>query len=256
MNHRDKVTQPRTWRFFAWTFLWSLPFYVWGVVAPVRGLPFGLPATAIMVIIPASAALMMARQENRLPWPGVSLAPHTQLSPGWLAFTLLCMPLATAIGALAMLASGVTLPPASWPTPLHLSLMVSAYVIGAVFEEIGWTGYATDPLIKRWGIPGTGLIIGAIWACWHVVPWWLGQGHSLYWVSGQVVLTVLMRVMMVWIFAHGGRSLALAILFHTSINVSYSLFPHEGSHYDPWAVLVGLAIVVLLTSILRRLWRG
>lgn len=43
-------------RFFAWVFAWSLPFYAWGIIWPVRGLPFGLPATVIMIVVPAAVA--------------------------------------------------------------------------------------------------------------------------------------------------------------------------------------------------------
>ena len=52
-----------------------------------------------------------------------------------------------------------------------------------------------------------------------------------------------MRVIMGWIYAYGGRSLFLAIVFHAMIDTSFSLFPNEGSHYDPLVIAAVLAIV-------------
>jgi hypothetical protein len=51
-----------------------------------------------------------------------------------------------------------------------------------------------------------------------------------------------------WIIARGGQSLFLAVVFHAMINVSYSLFPNQGSHYDPRVVASMLAVLSLLGS--------
>jgi uncharacterized protein len=62
-------------------------------------------------------------------------------------------------------------------------------------------------------------------------------------VIAQSIATVAMRVIMGWIYARGGRSLLLAILFHAMINTSYSLFPNGGSGYDP-AVMAGVLSII------------
>jgi hypothetical protein len=104
------------------------------------------------------------------------------------------------------------------------------------------------------GVLGAGLSIGTVWAIWHIVPWWLGQGHAIWWVLGQTLATIAMRVTMVWIYARGGQSLALAILFHAMINTSYSLFPNQGSHYNPLVIAAILAMTVSVIAAIDSLW--
>jgi membrane protease YdiL (CAAX protease family) len=170
----------------------------------------------------------------------------------WAVFSILCMPLVSVIAYAAMRALAL-------PTPGAVSIafaqapgIFAIYFFGAVFEEIGWTGYATERLQQRESILRSGLTIGAFWAAWHIVPWWIGQQHTFYWVIGQSIATILMRVIMGWIYANGGKSLFLAIVFHAMINTSYSLFPNAGSHYDPLILAAVLAIVIGVLN--RSLW--
>jgi membrane protease YdiL (CAAX protease family) len=43
-------------------------------------------------------------------------------------------------------------------------VLFASFFLGAILEEIGWTGYATGPLQERYGVFRAGLIIGAVWA--------------------------------------------------------------------------------------------
>jgi CAAX protease family protein len=141
------------------------------------------------------------------------------------------------------------LPPCEPASGGQVALAFSVFAAGAVFEEIGWTGYATSALQRRHGIFKAGCMLGAVWALWHVVPWWLHQGHTAGWVIAQGLASVAMRVIMGWLYARGGRSLFLAILFHATINTTYSLFPNGGSAYDPaimaWVLWLGIGAVGL-----------
>lgn len=244
--------RPRPFRFFVWVLLLSVPFYIWGVFWPVHGLPFGLPATAaVMIFLPAAVATIQAyREQGRAAaanlWRRVFDIGRIK-SAQWFWIASLCMPAASVLAYGIMHFFQMPLPAAP-EVPLLLILPVSAlYFFGAIFEEIGWTAYATEPLQSEFGILGAALIIGSIWAGWHIVPWWLGQGHPLWWVASQAALTVEMRIVMGWIYARGGKSLFLAILFHAMINTSYSLFPNGGSHYNP-AVLASAVLLMALVA--------
>jgi uncharacterized protein len=144
------------------------------------------------------------------------------------------------------------LPPLAEVSLAWVPAVFALYFFGAIFEEIGWTGYATEPLQQQFGILGAGSIIGTVWAVWHVVPWWLGQCHPLWWVASEAVLTLELRIVMGWIYAKGGRSLLLAILFHAMINTAYSLFPDGGSHYNPAVTAAAVLLLAGLTPQLRR----
>jgi hypothetical protein len=53
---------------------------------------------------------------------------------------------------------------------------------------------------------------------------------------------------LVWLYNGSGRQVPVAVLFHTMINVTYVLFPVEGSHYDP--AVTGMIVAVLVVAML------
>jgi uncharacterized protein len=251
MGAKLQTKQPS--KFFVWVMALSTPFYMWGAIRPVRGLPFGLPATAVMVVLPAAVATILTRRNRGgdaawALWRRVGDVERIQ-STRWLAISLLCMPAVSLLGYAIMWVLRMPLPTVISVPLVRLPMIFAVFFVGAVLEEIGWTGYATEPLQQQSGILGAGITIGAVWALWHLVPWWLGQAHPLTWVCGQTLATIAMRIVMGWIYAFGGRSLLLAVLFHTMINTSYSLFPNGGSHYNPWAVAGPLIIIAGLIAL-------
>ena len=232
-------------RFLAWALLLSIPFHVWGVLWPVEGLPFRLPVSVIIIIIPAVVATVLTLRESgarRAVALWLRVADVRRIAgAGWPALALLTMPLASLLAFGIMRVFGLPLPKTIHVALAHAPALIAVFFVGAILEEIGWTGYATEPLQRRYGVAGAGLIIGGVWALWHVPAWWLAQGHTIPWVIGQSLATIAMRVIMGQIYAAGGRSLCLAILFHAMINVSWVLFPNDGSHYDPLIIAPILA---------------
>jgi membrane protease YdiL (CAAX protease family) len=242
---KDKSAAPRPVLFLASTLLLSIPFHVWSVLWPVEGLPFGLPIAVLMIILPAAVATVLTLREAGAQravelWLRIGDARRIA-GAGWLALALLTMPFASLLAFGIMRACSLPLPEtihvALWRAPV----LIAVFFCGAIFEEIGWTGYATEPLQRRYGVTGAGLIIGSVWALWHVPAWWLAQGHTIPWVVGQSVAAIAMRLIMGWIYAAGGRSLCLAVLFHAMNNVSWVLFPNGGSHFDPRVIAPILA---------------
>src|SRR5512145_473204 len=55
------------------------------------------------------------------------------------------------------------------------------------------------------------------------------------------------RILIVWLYNTSGRSVLVAVLFHTMINTSASLSPYTGSPAAPyvWTVFTALAAVVV-----------
>lgn len=102
--------------------------------------------------------------------------------------------------------------------------MVVAIAAG-VFEELGWTAFATPALRQRFGVVATGLLVGLPWAAWHVLPaWWLsgvvsGPLALLSYLLDPFLFLVGFRVLMVWVYDRT-QSLLLAMLMHTSLTAS------------------------------------
>jgi membrane protease YdiL (CAAX protease family) len=146
----------------------------------------------------------------------------------WYAVALLTAPLLSMAVLFALsLTSSEYLPTiltASDKASLLLLGIVGTFV-GGIFEELGWTGFATPTLLRRmrYGVLTTGLIVGVLWGVVHLPVYYWGASGDL---SGPLLLAVVVanvlawfppyRVLMVWVYERTGESLLLAMLMHGS----------------------------------------
>ncbi len=128
--------------------------------------------------------------------------------------------------------------------------LLLVFFVGALGEELGWSGYAIDPLQDRWGAFRASILLGLVLAAWHLVPL-LQADRPPTWIAWWCVSTVASRVLYTWLYNNTGKSIFGAALFHAMSNVSWQLFPIRGSHYDPR--LTGL-VVTVTTAIITVLW--
>ena len=233
----------------------SVPFWLVGALTGGELLP-GLPVSGLMAVCPVLAALALVYRDER----GTGVArllkrslDYDRVRPrSWFIVIALLAPAMTVATYWIMRWLGSPLPPpriSPWST---IGMTVGFLAFGLA-EELGWTGYATEPLQARYGALGAALALGVVWAAWHVVP--LIQAHRAPgWIAGWSVGTVGNRVIMVWLFNKAGRSVFAAALYHDMLNVSWQLFPNEGSHYDPRVSGLVIAAVAALVAVpaLRR----
>lgn len=133
---------------------------------------------------------------------------------------------------------------------IEISIFFILYFIGAMGEEIGWSGFATEPLQNKFGTLKASVILGSVWAIWHIVPY-IQMSKTATWILLQCLSTVLLRVIMFWIFNNTGKSVFAMILFHTTINLSPYLIPNNGVNFEPIVLLLAL---LLLTVLISYLW--
>jgi membrane protease YdiL (CAAX protease family) len=149
----------------------------------------------------------------------------------WYAGALLTAPLVfVAVHTVLSLTSPVYLPglvTTSDRAPFVLMGMGAALFVG-LFEELGWTGFAIPRLRERYRVMTVGLIVGVLWALWHLafIRIWpivaLAEGlplGSFLATAGVFVLVGQLpayRVLMVWVYDRTG-SLLVAILMHASL---------------------------------------
>ena len=112
-------------------------------------------------------------------------------------------------------------------------------------------GYAVDPLQERQSALTTSIVLGSVWGIFHVVPD-IQAHHGLAWIAWQHgVYAVALRILIVWLYNNTGKSVFASIFVHDTDNVSWSLFPNYGSHYDP---TVTGAITAIAAVIVTFLW--
>jgi membrane protease YdiL (CAAX protease family) len=116
-------------------------------------------------------------------------------------------------------------------SPLFLGLAGGLAV--AVFEELGWTGFAMPRLLARHGVLGTGLIMGVLWGTWHF-PLFAGNAALAEGFPPVLLMAALLfawlvpyRVLMVWLYDRT-RSVLMVMLMHLPIVVGAYVFMDEG----------------------------
>jgi membrane protease YdiL (CAAX protease family) len=138
------------------------------------------------------------------------------VAPGWLTIALLTSPallLLTLLG-FATLAGPVFTPGFQWK-------LFGVGLVAGSFEEIGWTGFATPRLLARHRLGKAGLILGVIWAVWHLLVDFrynfgaMGVVWPLEFAVVYLATLTPYRMLMTWVFARS-QSLLIAILMHAS----------------------------------------
>jgi len=237
--------------FFALVYVLTIPFWLLGSATGLELLP-KLPIAALAVVCPMLAAAILEYRRAGAS-AVVALLKRTVdfrriASPVWFAPILLLMPAIMLASYLGMWAMGWPLPPFELHFAQAVALLLLFFVSG-VAEELGWSGYAIDPLQSRYGALNGALIIGVVWAAWHFIPL-LQADRAPLWIAAWTLGTLALRVLTVWIYNNTGGSVFAASLFHAMCNLSWQLFPISGSAYDarvtgPLEALAALVVVAI-----------
>ena len=228
-------------------FVLSLPFWLAGILTSFQLLP-ALPISALGFLCPVIAATIMVYREKRAAGVKELLKRAFDFkrvkAPIWYVPTFLLMPGIMVLSYVVMRLQGVPLPAPQFSIGMILALF-AVFFIGALGEELGWSGYVIDPLQKRFGALWAALLLGVVWAIWHYIP--LLEAHrSLEFIAWWSLGTVAARVIIVWLYNHTGRSVFIAALFHTMVNLTWQVFPVNGSYYDPRVTGLITAIVAVI----------
>jgi hypothetical protein len=224
--------------FFALLFASSVPFWLAGIVAErflPKDRPVNLPFSALMAFNPMLVALYLTYRESG--GAGVKALLRKPFDYWKIQNKRWYLPIFLTMPAIMLLEYGIT----QWTdhpirdSQVHFEMtpvFFAVFFVAAIGEELGWQGYVFDPLEEHWGALGAALIIGLVWAAWHIIPNYQA-GHNTDWVVWQFINTVALRVLIVWLYRNTNRSVFAAVAFHAMVNVSNFLYPNYGSHYDP-----------------------
>lgn len=128
-------------------------------------------------------------------------------------------------------------------------------VFGPIPEELGWRGYALDRLQGRFDALISSLILGAVWAMWHLPLFFIrgtyqhsevGLGSAWFWLF--VVNLIAGSILYTWVYNNTQRSILSAILFHFTTNAAGEMLPLslQGEYINAALVIVAAAIVTLV----------
>jgi membrane protease YdiL (CAAX protease family) len=169
---------------------------------------------------------------------------------GWYVFLLVGIP--------ALMYCAVALKGTLGDTPFPFSpwyhvfpALGLALVVGPI-EEFGWRGLALPLLQQKYAPLWAGLVLGGIWAVWHIPAFLLGGTPQSAWSFTPYFLAIFaISVIMTALFNASRGSLLLPALLHFQLN--NPTYP-DAQPYD--LVTVGLAAVLVVVlnrqQMLRR----
>lgn len=102
--------------------------------------------------------------------------------------------------------------------PILLSNFVFTLFSGPIAEEAGWRGFALPRMQKKLNALLSSIILGVIWACWHL-PFYAasggGAGLPFYIYLGMVIV---LSIFITWIYNNTNGSLGLCVIAHFCFN--------------------------------------
>jgi membrane protease YdiL (CAAX protease family) len=183
----------------------------------------------------------------------------------WYLIVLFLFPLMVGGSYLAALALGAPVVPSEamqQPVMIPVAFVVILFTGGPLQEEFGWRGTLLDPLQERFGPLGASLVVGLIWALWHLPLFYLPNEAAPFYDRpfwGLFVTVLMMSVLFTWVWNNTGGSVLAVILLHATFNLAHWSLPVIDSDLAA-GILFGVQAVAVLAVIVlfgpRRLMRG
>lgn len=259
------------------TLVYALAWAVWIplMIARRAGAQVNLSLTLLAGAAPSAAATLAAwfafgRKGVTYLWQRLI---RWRISPLWYLAALL-IPAVLPILTVTLVALLAGLPPALFTAARPASLLIGLliYIPMAVFEEVGWRGFAQPGLQAQHSALGASAVLGMAWSIWHL-PYFLIPEFSFFpavspqgFIAGFAIYslgTIPTCILMAWLFNNSKGSLVLPCVFHGATNVFSGTFLIPLSKANGLFALVlsaGLstltAVAVLIVFGYRRLVRG
>jgi membrane protease YdiL (CAAX protease family) len=117
-------------------------------------------------------------------------------------------------------------------------------------EEIGWRGYALPRLQARYNAVVASLIIGVIWALWHLPKFW-APGSAQNYPFWMYLLALLPEaILYTWVYNNTRGSLLLVTLLHAAVNAATMSLPDTTGDLRLYWVEIGVRYVVAIIIVL------
>jgi uncharacterized protein len=171
-----------------------------------------------------------------------------RVHPLWYAIALAGPFLISLIAGALTVATGAPPPdPRGYNDPVAILVtLLSTIIIVGLFEEVGWRGFALPRLQTRLPALWAALILGGIWALWHLpvlISDPTGQRPPLQFVVGILAQSVILA----WLYNSTNASLPIVIIFHAAINTAarYTLPGFAGADYQiAWWAQTALYVLI------------
>ncbi len=256
-------------RFFIVTFIWSWAIWIFLIFCSLKIIPvsdkFLLICTIPIIMLgafgPLVGALFVLHQEKGKGASRKYLRSFLDFNLGWKAyiFPVIIFGGSTFIAwFFPELIGEKRLPmllPSVWLFIPYLFLMI---LLGGGQEELGWRGYALPLLESQFGIWLANIILGTIWASWHLPLWFItGTGQTYINFGGFVLLMVGYSFILSWILKISGNRPFSGLYAHGFANAFIPFMPTvimQKNVPQPyfWIWVIFTFLIGILITILRK----
>jgi len=136
---------------------------------------------------------------------------------------------------------------------LELGTLFGVQVVGVfagAWEELGWRGFALPRLLKRVSPLTASLVVGVLWAAWHIPLFLSGE---LPWADAAAL--VVLSILFTAVFVRTRQSVLIAFLMHAAFNAAggVAVLWFEGAdrvqmYWSMTAVTAVVAVAVISTQ--------
>ena len=186
---------------------------------------------------------------------------HWRVRWHWYAVALLGVPAVLLLTGLVF-SGGQIQAPSVLVLAVYVPALLFQMVTTGLAEEPGWRDFALPRLQDRFGPLRASLVLGPLWAVWHLPLFlsdWGGWPHVSVWAPIEFVAACIpLSLVMTWVFNRTGQSLPIVMFLHAGVNSTYSsvwseIFPTLDVMRDPLHVqLIATTVVALVLIIATR----
>jgi len=179
----------------------------------------------------------------------------------WWAFALLfvIIPSVAALYLFRLLGG----PPVDWSglPPLYtvIPAIIMLTIAAGIGEEFGWRGFLLPRLQTRYNALVSGLIVGVVWATWHI-PMFFIKGTSQYdfrskgglvpAILGYSAFVIVSSIQFTWIFNNTKGSVLLAAVLHGANNAWGGFIDVYRGHFGGILTFMALSVLVSIIIVL------
>src|SRR3712207_342815 len=213
-------------KYFVLAFAFTWLFWGLQLLAVRDVIPTLLGLMVIGTLGPLVAAVVIIAQESGRAGLRslLSRIVRWRVAPIWYAVAILG-PLVITLAAIALHVALGGQPPSLGALigglPVLLIYVVYMMIFVALGEEVGWRGYALPALQARYGALISSVILGVMWALWHLP---LFYNPDTFYSNPPFVLwlafIVPFAILITWVFNSTGGSVLMAMFFHAVMNAS------------------------------------
>ncbi len=247
--------------FFALAFAWSWSCWL---LAPMLKAEHPLAATALSLtggFGPSLAAVVvMAHGRGSAGLRGwLSRCLRWRIGWRWVLLAFVFPVVFMGLAAAAHVALGGSLPPS--PAAGHAWLAAANFLLifllgGPLGEEFGWRGYALPALQVRWGWRSASVLLGVMWALWHLpLVFSAGSVQSHLPIGWYALSVIASSVLFAWLFKRSQGSVVPVLVLHTAVNAWSMIIPvmvqPDGSNLRPFQIVVGIQVLTAIALLLH-----